>query len=269
MKIKHSFIIFIYLFSLTALWAAEDPGTYFKTSDGGSSYQVDHTGFQKILDAYLDDQHPSGINRFDYGRVTSGDKLALKSYVKKLSEIKVTTLGKNEQMAYWINMYNALTIDVILDHYPVKSIRSIRSGIFKPGPWDLKLVSVEGIALSLNDIEHVILRPIWRDKRIHYTVNCASLGCPNLRKLVYTAETLEVVLDEAAREYINHKRGAHIENGTLVLSSIYKWYAEDFGTKNDLLNHIASFSEDKKVKAQLSSWDGSIKYQYDWNLNAP
>lgn len=267
---KNSFVwVLIFIFSVPALWAAADPGAYFRQADNSSTIEVDHGVFQKILDTYLDDHHSSGINRFDYKNVSKSDRKALKNYLAYLSGIKVTSLNKNEQMAYWINMYNALTIDVILDHYPVKSIKEIKSGLFSPGPWKLKLITVENVQLSLNDIEHKILRPIWKDKRIHYTVNCASIGCPNLRKTVYTASNLDSMLDAAAAEYINHPRGVHFEGNNLILSSIYKWYASDFGTRKELLKHLASFTTDKAVKEKLLTWDGSIKYQYNWNLNTP
>jgi hypothetical protein len=268
MKKNITVLVSILLLSSTLLWAAADPGDYFKKSDPGNTEIVNHQSFQDILNTYLDDNNASGINRFIYKSVSSIDKKALKDYLKYLSNIKVTKLNKNEQMAYWINMYNALTIDVILDNYPVKSIKDIKSGIFTPGPWKLMLITVDDIELSLNDIEHSILRPIWKDKRIHYAVNCASLGCPNLSKSVYSADSLEKMLNTAATDYINHPRGVKIENNKLILSSIYKWYKDDFGSKNDLLQHLDEYAKGS-LKDKLLSWTGSIKYGYDWELNAP
>ena len=123
---------------------------------------------------------------FDYAAVTQADRTALKTYLKDLQAVRVTTLPRRAQMPFWINLYNALTVEVILDNYPVKSIRDIKSGLFSSGPWSTELVRVEGHDLSLDDIEHEILRPIWKDKRIHYAVNCASIGCPNLAAKAYT-----------------------------------------------------------------------------------
>ena len=104
--------------------------------------------------------------------------------------------SRDEQLAYWINLYNALTVKVILDHYPVKSILDIdiSPGWFSIGPWGKKLVAVEGVEISLDDIEHRILRPIWRDPRIHYALNCAAVGCPNLLREAFTGATAEVLL---------------------------------------------------------------------------
>lgn len=261
-------VILILLLSASILWAATDPGDYFRQSNTNNQEKVNHQNLQNILNRYLDDHNSSGINRFDYKRVSMDDKKVLKNYLIYLSNIKVTNLNKNEQMAFWINIYNALTIDVILDNYPVESIKDIKSGIFTPGPWKLKLVTVEKIELSLNDIEHSILRPIWKDKRIHYAVNCASIGCPNLSKTVYSAVALNEMLDFAAADYINHPRGVTCEKNKLILSSIYNWYDDDFGTKNDLLVHLAKYTEGS-LKDKLLSWSGSFKYGYDWNLNAP
>ena len=260
-------VIILFLIS-SFLWAAAEPGEYFKNSNQNNPERVNHQAFQDLLNLYLNDNNSTGINRFDYGGVSGKDKNKLKNYLKYLSNIKITDFNKNEQMAYWINMYNALTVDTILWKYPVDSIKDIKSGLFTPGPWKLKLITVENIELSLNDIEHSILRPIWKDKRIHYAVNCASLGCPNLSKTVYSSGSLNKMLDSAAVDYINHTRGVNFENNKLILSSIYNWYKDDFGTKKKLLEHLADYAEDK-LKEKILSWTGSIKYGYDWELNAP
>ncbi len=268
MNKNRTLLVTILLLFSTILWAAVDPGEYFKQSNANSQEKVNHQIFQYILDRYLNGNNSSGINRFDYNSVSGEDKKILKNYLKKLSDIDVTKLNKKEQMAYWINMYNALTVDTILWKYPVDSIKDIKSGIFTPGPWKLKLITVENVELSLNDIEHSILRPIWKDKRIHYAVNCASMGCPNLSKSVYSANSLEEMLNSAASDYINHPRGVNFGNNKLILSSIYNWYKDDFGSKKDLLQHLAEYAKGD-LKEKLLTWTGSIKYGYDWELNAP
>ena len=126
-----------------------------------------------------------GIARIGYGAVSDEDRKSLDAYIAALAGHPGSrrALNRAEQQAYWINLYNALTVQVILDHYPVESIRDIdiSPGLFADGPWGKKLVTIEGEAVSLDDIEHRILRPIWKDPRIHYAVNCASIGCPNLQ----------------------------------------------------------------------------------------
>ena len=119
----------------------------------------------------------------------------------------------------------------MLSHFPLASIGDINisPGLFVRGPWGAKILTVEGEKLSLDDIEHRILRPIWKDNRVHYALNCASLGCPNLQPTAYTSENSEALLDNGARDFINHPRGVSIQKGKLQVSSIYVWFQEDFG----------------------------------------
>ena len=239
----------------------------WEDSDSSNAQRVDHTAFNVFLGKYLDTAHPSGINRVAYGRVTSVDRAGLDSYLEELQSVKVTGLNRNEQQAYWINLYNAFTVKVILDNYPVDSILKISKGLFKTGPWDMKLMRIEGEEVSLNDIEHRVLRPIWKDNRIHYAVNCASLGCPNLQGQAFTAENTDRLLDKAAREYVNHSRGVGFEGSRLGASSIYSWYQVDFGGgKEPLIRHLIEYAE-PDLAARLEAYVGSIKYSYDWNLN--
>jgi len=171
--------------------------------------------------------------------------------------------------AFWINLYNALTVELILDHYPVASILdiSISPGLFSFGPWDKKLIEVEGEALSLNDIEHRILRPIWRDARLHYAVNCASLGCPNLREVAFTAENTEWLLEQGAHEYVNHARGAEFIDSQLIVSSIYHWFKEDFGDSDrGVIEHLGAFAAPELAK-RLAKTRRLSGHDYDWDLN--
>jgi hypothetical protein len=239
---------------------------FFSINDAKATMTVDHSEWGRILGRYVKSS-PDGINRFAYGRVSEADKRALKAYLGDLQQVKVTALKPDEQRAYWINFYNALTIDVVLDHYPVKSIRDIGGGLFAAGPWRKPLVSVQGRRLSLDNIEHDILRKVWRDARVHYAVNCASLSCPNLMGEPFTAAKLEAMLNKGARDYANHPRGASVKDGKLVLSRIYSWYRRDFGTSDaEIIEHVASYAE-PKLKKQLAGIETIDDYFYDWSLN--
>ncbi|MDP4855877.1 MAG: DUF547 domain-containing protein, partial [Desulfobacterales bacterium] len=198
---------------------------HWTENDPASAVQVDHSTWDRLLKAYLING-PDGVTLVRYGQVSAADRTALDHYIRQLMQTAVSRLNRNEQKAFWINLYNALTMKVILDHYPVKSIRDIdiSPGLFSNGPWGKKLVSVEGESISLDDIEHRILRPIWKDPRVHYGVNCASIGCPNLQPEAFTAENTDELLDKGAREFVNSPRGARIENGKLTVSSIYVWF---------------------------------------------
>ncbi len=235
----------------------------------GSDRVVDHSAWERFLAKYLVTSHPSGINCVEYGEVSAVDKQMLKSYLDDLQQVPVSQLNRNEQKAYWINLYNAATLDIVLDHYPVSSITKVNlsSGLFSRGPWEAKILKIEGQEVSLNDIEHRILRPIWKDPRVHYAVNCASIGCPNLQDRAYTSKNTEVLLEKGAREYINHPRGAAFEGKKLVLSSIYDWFQEDFGGSDQgVLRHLRRYAA-PDLAGKLESFSGRIDYQYDWSLN--
>lgn len=199
------------------------------------------------------------------------DRQALDAYIAGLAGVAIDDYRRDEQRAYWINLYNALTVRVVLDHYPVATIRDIdiSPGFFSYGPWDRKLVTIEGEALSLNDIEHRIVRPIWKDARVHYAVNCAALGCPELPTRAFTAANTEAMLDEAARVYVNHRRGTQVKSGILTVSKIYAWYAEDFGNSAEgVIEHLKRYAA-PALAAVLERADGIDGYTYDWSLNEP
>ena len=166
---------------------------------------------------------------------------------------------------YWINFYNALTVELILKNYPVKSITKL-GGWFKFGPWDEKVAEVAGQSLTLNDIEHRILRPLWNDKRIHYAVNCASLGCPDLVDKVYTGGNVEQMLEVQTERFIRQEKAISWIDGRLVLSRIYEWYEADFGSRKDLIQHFKQYSTPAQNR-RLEKFTGIINYQYSWNLN--
>lgn len=249
----------------------------WNASDENNVAHIDHAAWQEILNDYLR-KHDSGVNRFDYAvlKANAGGTAKLASYLTSLQSLDPRTYSRAEQKAYWINFYNALTVQVVTDAYPVKSIRDISEsllgklgGIFG-GPWDDVHANVAGLDLTLNNIEHGILRPIWKDNRIHYAVNCASYGCPNLSATAFTAENTDELLDAGARAYVNHPRGVDfVDDDFLVISSIYKWYVADFGgTEKSVIEHLIKYA-DKALVTRLRKFAGSVDYEYDWSLNRP
>ena len=200
---------------------------------------------------------------FRYQDVSPKDKQTLKGYIAALARLDPRQYNRQTQFAYWVNLYNALTVNLILEHYPVESITDI-GGFFSFGPWNEKIITITGKPLTLNDIEHRILRPIWQDSRIHYVVNCASLGCPNLSPTAFTPQNTEQQLNNAAIKFINSKKGVSVSGKRYVLSSIYDWYAEDFGhTTSQVIAAINKYKNGKK----LDTNNQQIDYQYDWKLN--
>lgn len=257
-------------FSLESLFAPKaELWPRWQAHDAASTQAVDHGEWDMLLKAYVKPD-ATGLNRFDYQHVSSADRDALRRYIDGLGKVPVSKLNRREQFAYWINLYNALTIDVVLTHLPVQSIRDIdiSPGLFASGPWDKKLLAVEGVDVSLNDIEHRILRPIWRDPRVHYGVNCASVGCPNLLTEAYTGAAIDKMLDAAARAYVNTARGAKIDENGLTVSSIYVWFKDDFGgTDQGVIDHLKRYAK-PDLRAALEGRSSIDAHAYDWALNA-
>jgi hypothetical protein len=223
---------------------------------------VDHSDWDALLRRYVRSL-PGGAGGFAYGAVTAAHKKVLKDYIARLRGIKASALGDDERQAFWINLYNAATVDLVLDHYPLKSIREIAGG----EPWSEPIVEVEGQSLSLNDIENGILRKLWRDPRIHYAVNCASGSCPNLIPHAFTGRNLETLLDQGAQGYINDARGVRISDGVAQVSQIFSWYERDFGgSQASLIAHLQQYAS-PELKVQLSNIEGVRDYDYDWSLN--
>jgi hypothetical protein len=167
------------------------------------------------------------------------------------------TWSKSEIMAYWINVYNAYTVKLILDNFPLRSITDLDK------PWDTKFIQIQGKSYSLNQIEHEILRKKYKDPRIHFAVNCASFSCPKLLNTAYRAEKLNAQLEQQAKEFINDKSRNRISPKQIEISKLFDWYKEDFtsGGKSviDYLNKYAAVSISST--AELSYLD------YDWSLN--
>lgn len=265
-RVVMPFLLCVILFPVSGLAVAAPDSKYWAYWDKNtpdSTATIDHAPWQEILDNYLVTR-PEG-NRFRYRAVSHKGRQTLDKYLAAMSALDPGKYAKAEQKAYWINFYNALTVDLILEHYPVKSITKIGPW-YRFGPWDSEITQVAGQPLTLNDIEHRILRPLWEDNRIHYGVNCASLGCPDLSARVFTAANTEQMLDELAERFIQQEKGVSWVDGRLTLSRIYEWYEKDFVDQEGVLLHLRRFAHRSTVK-RLKHYTGTLQYQYDWNLN--
>jgi len=220
--------------------------------------------YANFLKTYISEK--DGINFVAYGDVTPAHHAELKAYITSLEQQGPAGMSDGEIKAYWFNVYNAKTIDIILDNYPLKSIRSL--GALNRGPWDKKVLNVKGVgAMSLNDVEHGTLRKMYKEPRIHYAVNCASYGCPNLKSTIWKASTLEADLTEAAVAYINHPRGVRVENGKVIASKIFDWYKVDFGNSEaGMLKHFRQYAKGDLAR-QIGSATDISKFEYNWDLN--
>lgn len=236
----------------------------------------DTATYGKLLEKYVS-ASSSGIHLVDYAswKKNDADKAALSAYLDSLKEQKPSAMTKDEAHVFWINLYNAETLKIVIDNYPVDSIRDIKSEgtsllDFKAffGPWRTKVATVEGKHYSLDDIEHKTIRPTFKDARSHYALNCASIGCPNLKLTPWSAATLEADLEAAASDFVNHPRGVTVSpDGKLNVSSIYVWFEEDFGSSDQaVIGHLQKYA-----KPDLATrLDGKTKIasdSYDWALN--
>ncbi|HXG28089.1 MAG TPA: DUF547 domain-containing protein [Nevskiales bacterium] len=243
-----------------ARWAAHDDS---------ATLSLDHGAWDGLLERYVVTTAADGIHRVRYAAFTPADKAALADYLQRLQAVRISAYPRAEQKAYWINLYNAATLKLVLDHYPVVSITriNISPGLFARGPWGKKLLTVEGEAVSLDDIEHRILRPLWQDPLVHYGVNCASLGCPNLAAEAYTAQNTTRLLESGARAYVNHPRGVRVADGRLWVSSIYVWFMSDFGGSDaGVVMHLRRWA-DPALAARLRDLRRIDGHDYDWALN--
>ena len=233
-----------------------------------SRESINHSLWDNLLSRHVRKSN-RGVNLVDYRGFSAADRTMLADYIAILTGVSISQFNRDQQLAYWINLYNALTVQVVLDHYPVDSIRDINisPGLFTIGPWDKTLISIEGEDLTLNDIEHRILRPIWRDPRIHYAVNCASIGCPDLRDRAYSGTEIDAALDQAATAYVNDPRGVSVVDGKVSVSKIYDWFIEDFGgSEGMVLRHLQHYAA-PELAARLEAIGKLSDVHYDWSIN--
>lgn len=244
------------------------PWDHWSAHDPSSTLAIDHA----VWDGFLSRNvvpGPEGATRVTYAAVSEVDRSALEGYLATLAGVAISAHARDEQLVYWINLYNALTVRVVLDHYPVKSIRDIKisPGLLQIGPWDKKLITVEGQEISLSDIEHRILRPLWADPRVHYALNCASIGCPNLARAAYTAAAIDAELTNAAIDFINSPRGIRSRDGRIRASSIYDWFHADFGGSDaSVFAHVLRYAN-PETREILQSIGKIHEVAYDWRLN--
>lgn len=232
----------------------------WETYNPMSRETIDHRQWDHILRVYIQ-KDINNINRIDYCRLKKEGKAGLEKYIEALNGTSISLYSRNEQKAFWINLYNALTVKIITTHYPVNSILEI------PSAWNKKLAKVEGIDLSLNDIQNKILRPIWRDSLIHYSINQGAVSSPNLLRIAYTGRNTRQLIELAAHNYINKYNAARIIKGSLVVSKIYSWFKEDFGgTDQSVISHLKIYAESELLKT-LKEKNSIKNYEFDWSLN--
>ena len=243
--------------------------SFWDKSDESNEKSIDHSAWQKTLEKFVE-EHKSGINRFDYKALKEDGESneALIEYLLQTSEVDPRSYSKPEQLAYWINKYNALVVYLVTSQFPIKSFEEIRLAGPDTEPWDLKITSVQGEQLSLREIRNDILIPIWRDNRVHFALCDASRGGPTLGKETYRSDNVQELLESATSTYLNHPRGVSLENGEAIVSSLLEWYMDDFGSSE---MEVITFLRGHVTPSLASQLEELTEFRttYDWRINAP
>jgi hypothetical protein len=210
---------------------------------------IDHSIWDELLK-----KNVSATGKVNY-KGFKADKKELENYLSLLkSNSPSSNWSRNEKLAYWINVYNAFTVKLIVDNYPLKSITDLDK------PWDKKLIEIDGKSYSLGEVENNILRKMG-ESRIHFAINCASFSCPQLLNEAFTADKLETQLRDVTKSFLNDQTKNDLTDGHLKVSKLFEWYAADFSNGN-IIAYI------NKHSSKTFKTDSKISYlEYNWNLN--
>jgi hypothetical protein len=242
-------LVLLFLASTTGISIAERP----------DQDEPLHADFSRLLEKYVQDH----LIKYSAWVANAQDIAALGQYVDQMAGLDPAEWQDADALTYWINLYNAVTLRLVLDHYPLKSIKDL-GGFMKSSPWKRELVTVGGRALALNDIENDIIRPRFGDPRIHFALNCASVGCPPLGKEAYFPGRLSEQLDAACGWAMNHDQWVCLDGDKLLLTKIFDWYGEDFAADG---GSVLAFIKRYRTEP-LPEGDPKIDFMsYDWSLN--
>ncbi len=234
-----------------------------------SSQSFDHSLYDAVLKRHVKN------GKVNYKALKTDKEFA--TYLEQLSKANPDALPtREEKIAFWINAYNAFTLKLIVDNYPVKSITEISAlgkltAFVGDSPWKREFFTINGKKMSLDKIEHEILRATFKEDRIHFAVNCASGSCPILRTEAYTAEKLSEQLSEQAKQFLKDtlRNRIDLKTKTIYISKIFDWYKDDFTKSAGTLEHyLAQYIDDETIKRMLLNKEFKIEYlDYDWSLN--
>ena len=229
---------------------------------------VDHRRFTKVLAQFVDKD-----GNVDYAGLKAKADSVLAPYLRRLAETNPAALSREARLAFWINAYNALTLKLIVDHYPVQNIWAVTPGPAEPkddSPFALDVGTVADTTRSLDEIEHEIIRERFDEPRIHFALVCAANSCPRLRREAYTGPKLDAQLDEQTRVFLHDDSKNRIPagEGRIAVSRILKWYGQDFGPSTDALQRFLAPYFDGAVRDRLEQAGYDVTFRsYDWGLN--
>ena len=231
---------------------------------------VDHSAFDRVLTQYVDAQ-----GFVDYAALTEDADSVLTPYLQRLASTDPANLDRDARLAFWINAYNAYTLKLITDHYPVESINDIKPGLGPSvpkvnSPFQLDVGAVADTVRSLDDIEHGIIRERFDEPRIHFALVCAAVSCPRLRREAFVGARLDAQLDDQAQTFLRTTEKNRIPAGddTIALSRIFKWFDEDFGGSKSSTQRFLAPYFDGTVHERLANAAYEVDFlSYDWSLN--
>jgi len=230
---------------------------------------VDHRPFDRLLDRFVDEE-----GNVDYAGLKANAASVLAPYLNELAQADLSGLDRDARLAFWINAYNALTLKLIVEHYPVENIWAVTPGPAAPkdknSPFAIKVGRVADTMRTLDEIEHEIIRPHFDEPRIHFALVCAAVSCPTLRREAYRGSRLDVQLDDQTRAFFHDEAKNRIPAGdeTIALTRILKWYGRDVGPTSDALQRFIASYFQGRVQKRLAAAAYEVTFlPYDWSLN--
>lgn len=216
----------------------------------------DHSAFDKILRAHVKN------GQVDYKAIRSSARPALQGYLKAVAAAKLDGMDRDQRLAFYINAYNALVIEAVLANWPVQSVIKV------PGFFKKKSHKVAGRSLTLDQLEHKVIRPEFKEPRIHFALVCAAVSCPPLMPRAFRGATLDKDLERLTRAFINSPKGAQVKVDKVAVSKLFEWFSEDFkAAAGSVSKYLARYH--KTAKKRLSGGKLALTYlPYDWSLNA-
>lgn len=225
----------------------------------------DHESYDALLDAHVDEE----AGEVDYAGLAE-QREELDAYLGRVASAELADLPRDEQLALLVNAYNAYTLELILENYPeIESIQELSD------PWSTERFEVGGYTLSLDQIEHGLIRPLYRDPRIHFAVNCAAVDCPYLAGSAYTGDAIDEQLEARAKAILTNEQFVRVEDETLRYARVMDWYRVDFvdasfeGSASNVPSYIARYA-DEEVRSFVEEHGGdppAEPLEYDWSLN--
>ena len=259
-----------------------DPIQQFAPGKPGSGRKLDHSHWAAILDAVVVTDARTGRRQIDYGRLNNTGSELLDRYIRVLQKIRVTSLNNREQLAYWLNFYNAASLRFVIEEFrrmhgvqgefasrnpwSGKKLKVERFYLGKNNPWKEQSFTVEGSRLSLNDIEHRILYALWDNPLVMYGLSCPARGCPTLQPEPFVAEAVEAQLKLAAREFAGRRDCVQVKGGRLEVSSLYVWHGDLFGGETGVLSHLRE-TTGPQVSGALAGIGEIHDDDFNWRLN--